>query len=298
MRSIMQKNLLNVLIFLSTPVCGMELWTNVKQWVIQNPSSERTETHVTPLPVLPSELQTSEIVKQLVNISTTRDQALTLLSNYARVNKAIAVYVKTNRIKLQKILDQKFGLSLTTLASGNYDDPKIKTESLEILQNAILFLDTKGSIIEIQPAEVTVNLLIRVIEGNEQVTPGRLNKFIKLLKISLAEKQYPLSAVILGALDNIYTSKTDIFSNSETRNKFFDVIGLNIKSFGTNKLVTQILKLAINKAIKIYGPSLVNTSGVFEYEGSRVTSKTLLEWAKLYGNQEAIKYFESIKKLN
>jgi len=281
----MKKKLL-ILVFLSTPIFGMDYLNQVKRWITQNLSGAPAVPgeQVTPLPTLPPDIQVNEIVKQLLNVSSTRDQALTLLSNYARVNKTIAEYVKNNKDTIKKILDQKFGLSLTALASGNYDDPQIKAEALRVLQNTIL--EFRGKEFEDTINEI-VPLLQTAIENSEQQIT-RLDSFQTLLLISIKEQKYNLAAVILGVLDNFFSTNRLTYSNIN-KYYFINIIKGTISLFGTNKLVTEILILTINKAIKIFGPQFIN---------KKTGNETLLEYVRKSKNKDAIKYFETINKLN
>lgn len=246
-------------------------------------------------PVLPYDVQTSEIIKQLLNISNNRDQALTLLSNYARANKKIADFVKNNKVEIQRLLNEKFGVSLTALASGDYDNPQIKDESIKILlAYADKFRDSEWK-------QYILNLTqyIKTGERNLAITPiNEINALIKLIKSfdirSFDLAKFDVAAVLLGVLNYTFNTNKAVFGKAD-ENAFVDSLKFFTVHMGSNKNYTQIIKLIINTAVKIFGPQVIDKEfGIYFY----FTKTTLLNYVKQFNNLEAIKYLETINKLN
>lgn len=285
------KNLLIIMMFLSTPIFGMDYWNQIKRWITQNPSGAPAVPgeQVTPLPALPAEMQVNEVVKQLLNVSNNRDQALTLLSNYAQVNKAIGNYVKNNKVAIQRLLDQKFGLSLISLASGDYDNPQIKEESIAILKQAALDPTYQ------KWAVYLLNFAGYITTGqrNPALTPDKeLDMLKRWLGFNYPEK-FKVVAVMLGVLNNTFNNNTSIFGEAE-ENTIIDILKDYIRNMGQDKNYTQMLKLIINTAIKIFGPEFINKEKGYYFP----MTGTLLEDVRNSKNQDAIKYLETINKLN
>ncbi|MFZ5954412.1 MAG: hypothetical protein ACOYT8_04940 [Candidatus Dependentiae bacterium] len=247
---------------------------------------------------LPYELQTTEIIKQILNTSSTRDEALTLLSNYAQVNKAIAHYIKENKESIKKILNQKFDLSLTALASGNYDNPNIQQKTLRILKEALVHFA------KIPDAKGQINSLINSIKNQKQtITKQDLKNYLSLFNVSTSNegilcKSEEVSAIILGALNNFFINNRFTFTN-KIGNELLKVFYLGIEDeykiyLGVeNTSNTQILALIIDTVQKIFGSNFINNQPL-EFSWS-LDRKTLREWIKDSGNQEAIKYLEKLK---
>lgn len=284
------KKLLILMLFLNSPIFGMDVWTKIKRWITENPSGTPA-VKTTALPALPSDVQTMEIVKQLLNVSSNRDQALTLLSNYAQVNKAIGNYVKNNKVELQKLLDEKFGLSLIELASGDYDNPQIKTESRRILGHFILADSFKYD--EWKAYIFDVAEYIKTGQGNLATPPlGEIKALSKILRLSYLDK-FKVAAVLLGVLNYTFNNNKAVFGEDE-ENGFVDLLKDFIRHMCTDKNYTQMAKLIINTAVKIFGPQFINkkVGTYFPQTG------TLLNQVRNSKNQEAIKYLETINKLN
>ncbi|MFZ5954579.1 MAG: hypothetical protein ACOYT8_05785 [Candidatus Dependentiae bacterium] len=282
------KKLLILMLFLNSPIFGMDVWTKIKRWVTENPSGAPA-VETTPLPVLPSDVQTTEIVKQLLNVSSNRDQALTLLSNYAQVNKAIGNYVKNNKATIQRLLDEKFGLSLIELASGNYDNPQIKDESISILKQAALTPSYE------KWAGYLLNFAGYITTGqrNPAITPyAELDMLKRWLGFNYPDK-FKVVAVMLGVLNNTFNNNRAAFGEAE-ENTIIDILKDYIGSMGQDKNYTQIVKLIINTAVKIFGPQFINKEKGFYFP----QTGTLLESVRKSTNKEAIKYLETINKLN
>ncbi len=53
---------------------------------------------------LPTEIKTQEIVKQIINSSISRDEALSTISNYSKVDTDLYRYIKTTRLLLDNYL--------------------------------------------------------------------------------------------------------------------------------------------------------------------------------------------------
>lgn len=289
--SIMKKNLLIILVFLSTPIIGMDYWNQIKRWINQNHSGAPAVSgeQVTPLPALPAEMQVNEVVKQLLNVSNNRDQALTLLSNYAQVNKAIGNYIKNNKVAIQRLLDQKFGLSLIALASGDYDNPLIKDESITILKQAA----TNSSYYDSAPYLLNFAGYITGSRINPGIAPtAELSILSRWLGYNYPDK-FKVVAVMLGVLNNTFNNNTAVFGEAE-KNTFIDLLKEYIGSMGQDKNYTQIVKLLINTALKIFGPQFINKEKGYYFP----MTGTLLEHVRNSRNKEAINYLEKINKLN
>ncbi|MFZ5954422.1 MAG: hypothetical protein ACOYT8_04990 [Candidatus Dependentiae bacterium] len=268
------KKLIILILFLNSPIFSMGVWNKIKKWV--------TQPFTSSLPELPSDIQTTEIVKQLLHISNTRDEALTLLNNYAQVNKAIAEYIKENKDTIQKILDQKFGLSLTVLTSGNYNDPNIKAETIKVLQKATHKYSSYSE---------TLNTLITFIKNkNDKITIVNVHMYIGLLARSLLDKDYSLSAALIGVFDN-FINHTHPVLNKNNESQFVDLLKGFISFFGKNKPLTQILISIINQAITLFGPNFIDN----EIGQHMSKSGTLFNFTRTTGNKAAIKYLETIK---
>lgn len=282
------------MVFLSSPIFGMDYLNQIKRWLTEIPQKEQLQSpefiqfeQITQLPELPSDIQTSEIVKQILNISNTRDEALTVLSNYARVNKAIADYIKINKEALQKLLDQKFGLSLTVLASGNYNDPKIKAESLRVLEEGLK---------QMPAVRDHINELIYAIKNkNKIIWDNDLASYLEILCTASLSEKYEIFAATLGTLNNFFNNTRFTFTD-EIGHQLLYLVTFNINAFGKDKTLTQISTLIINMVIKIFGPGFVSNTKIGKSKYG--IKKTVLDWAKDTGNKEAINYLEKINKLN
>lgn len=273
------KNLILLALFMVQPVVSMDLWSKIQDLIITNPSPKQAPRVEKPLPVLPTDIQTSELIKQLLEVSTTRDQALSLLSNYVRVNKTIAQYVKTNKNEIQKLLDKKFGLSLTALASGDYTNPSIKSEALYLLERSPL-TDAIANAIK-NPQAAIANATI--VEATDALRP------------MIKYKQFNVVAAILGALNNFYSTNRLVFdlSNGFT---LWDEFKKNMNDFGQDKDKTVILTLLMQTIIKLFGTSFVNNTKR-PANAYSTDQRTLLEWARESRNKQVIEYLERIKKL-
>lgn len=273
------KNLILLALFMVQPVVSMDLWSKIQDLIITNPSPKQAPRVEKPLPVLPTDIQTSELIKQLLEVSTTRDQALSLLSNYVRVNKTIAQYVKTNKNEIQKLLDKKFGLSLTALASGDYTNPSIKSEALYLLERSPL-TDAIAHAIK-NPQAAIANATI--VEATDE------------LRLMIKNKQFNVVAAILGALNNFYSTNRLVF---DVTNGFtlWDEFKKYMNDFGQDKEKTVILGLLMQTIIKIFGTSFVNNTKRPAHAYS-TDQRTLLEWARASRNKQVIEYLERIKKL-
>ncbi|MFZ5954696.1 MAG: hypothetical protein ACOYT8_06395 [Candidatus Dependentiae bacterium] len=272
------KKLLILILFLNASAFSMDVWTRIQRWIIENPSAEQPKK-TTPLPTLPTDIQTTEIIKQLLNVASTRKQALTLLSNYALVNKEIANYVKNNKKQIQQLINKKFGVSLNMLASGNYDDPETKSESLRILEGS------KAG-----------RSLINAIENADQIiTSQNVEDWLISIRMAYKYGDYEIIATILGAFNNFFSQNRFTFTDDIGKHLLYE-FKYHIKEFGKDEKITQISNLLINTVIKIFGASFVNDTKLARQPYSQ-DRRTLLDWARASGNKEAIKYLESIKKL-
>lgn len=273
------------MVFLSTPIFGMDYWNQIKRWITQNPSGTPAG-ETAPLPALPADMQVTEIINQIINISDSRYEALTIINSYAHTNKTLAQYVTKNKESIKKILDQKFGLSITALASGNYDDTNIKNESIRILLDAAGAFPAQKAIID--------NLVtyINTKERSDSVFLGIGGDIEYLGKIlgSGYPNKFQLAAVVLGTINNAFSNNKVDFKLSEL--EFVDLLKDHIGTMGKDKNWTQIITLIINTAVKIFGPKFIDKEMGYNSEG------TLLDTVRKSNNQEAIKYLETINKLN
>ncbi len=113
-----------------------------------------------------------------------------------QVNKAIAAYVKNNKIEIQKLLDNKFGLSLSALASGNYDNPSIKLAALDLLE-----------------AKMDTTALADAIKNPENViTNHDVTSAIDQIRFLLKVKEFNRVAAILGSFNNFYSTNRFTFN--------------------------------------------------------------------------------------
>lgn len=275
------KKLIILILFLNSSVFAMDVWNKIQNWIIENPSITQPKKS-TPLPTLPTDIQTTEIVKQLLNVASTRQQALTLISNYALVNKEIANYVKNNKKEIQQLINKKFGASLNMLASGNYDDPETKSETLRVLEKSI-----RGRRL--------INLINAIKNTDQIITRQNVKDWLIDMRLAYQGKDYGIIAAILGAFNNFFSQNRFMFTNDIGKDLLYE-LKFDIKKFGKDEKITQISILLINTVIKIFGASFVNDTKIVRQAYSQ-DQRTLLDWAKASGNKEAIKYLESIKKL-
>jgi hypothetical protein len=195
---------------------------------------------------LPYELQTQEIVKQIINTATSRQQAMLSLNNYRHVNKAIAQYIDKNQQLLKNILYERFALE--TLASGAFNNSDVKKRSIAILEEA-----RKYKFMQIDPARDIINL----INSKDRITSQNINSFIALLKRSIKEKNFLLSAAIIGALRYFVNTKRLVF-DPYIKNHFVQVLetvadmGLHSKN-GTAQ-IRELYDIINTFATKEFGP--------------------------------------------
>lgn len=274
----MKKLILLALLMVQSAV-SMDLWSKIQDLIITNPSPKQPPRVEKTLPVLPSEIQINEIINQILEIATTRDEVLTLLSNYVQVNKTIAQYVKNNKNKIQQLIDKKFGLSLTALASGDYTNPSIKSAALSLLERSPL-TDAIAHAIK-NPQAAIANATI--VEATDE------------LRLMIKNKQFNVVAAILGAFNNFYSTNRLVFdvSNGFT---LWDEFKKYMNDFGQDKEKTVILRLLMQTIIKIFGTSFVNNTKRPAHAYSS-DQRTLLEWARESRNKQVIEYLERIKKL-
>lgn len=273
------KNLIFLTLFIVQSAVCMDVWSKIQQLIIVNPSPKQPAQVVKALPVLPSDIQIAELIKQLLEVATTRDQALTYLSSYVQVNKAIAAYVKNNKNEIQKLLDKKFGLSLTALASGNYDNLFIKSEVLNLLEGT-----------------VTISGIVDAIKNPQYaVSNDDIINAIDEIRFFFKEKKYNKIAAVLGVFNHIYTNNRFPF-NQLSGEYLLGEFKKNMTDFGRDKNATTILTLLMQTIIKLFGTSFVNNTKLTAQAFSQ-DQRTLLQWALESNNKELINYLERIKKL-
>ncbi|MFZ5954419.1 MAG: hypothetical protein ACOYT8_04975 [Candidatus Dependentiae bacterium] len=95
---------------------------------------------------------------------------------------------------------------------------------------------------------------------------------------------------MLGTINNAFSNNKVDFKLSEL--EFVDLLKDHIGTMGKDKNWTQIITLIINTAVKIFGPKFIDKEMGYNSEG------TLLDTVRKSNNQEAIKYLETINKLN
>lgn len=173
---------------------------------------ERNEYSDTPVYTLPYELQTQEIIKNIINTATSRQQAMLSLSNYRLVNKAIAQYIDKNREIILNSLAERFAFE--TLASGAFNTSDVKKRTMAVLEEA-----RKYKFMQVDPARDMINL----IHNNNTITAQNINSFMALLKRSVTEKNFLLSAAIIGALRYFVNTKRLIFE-PYIKNHFVQVL--------------------------------------------------------------------------
>ncbi len=69
------KNIIFLTVFMVQSVVCMDVWSKIQQLIITNPSPKQPVQIAKPLPVLPSDIQIAELIKQLLEIAKTRDEA-------------------------------------------------------------------------------------------------------------------------------------------------------------------------------------------------------------------------------
>lgn len=276
------------MVFLSTPIFSMDYWNQIKRWITQNPSGAPAvpTQQVTELPTLPADIKLNEVIKKLIELSRTRSQAQTLIYNYAQVNKEIAAFVKNNKIQLQKLLNQKFGISPAVLASGNYTDPAVKADVLDTLKHIL------KNIKEGITADTLRSLVSALEDPKKVITDLDLEAYLQLFAALNRTENYYLSTIIIGAINNFYNNNRTQFSGN-IEIDFISAIMKSLGEYGKKSGITTVLNYMFNTALKIFGPNFINVQTVHDQK-----LLTLLEYAKSLKNQEAIKYLETINKLN
>lgn len=284
----MKKKLLFILVFLSTPILGIDYWNQIKRWITQNPSGAPAVAgeQVTELPALPADIQINEVIKKLIEISRTRGQAQTLIRNYALVNKEIAAFVKNNKIQLQKLLNQKFGIAPAILASGNYTDPEVKADVLDTLKHIL------KNIKEGMTANTLRSLVNAIEDPKKVITDLDLEAYLQLFAALNRTENYYLSTIVIGAINNFYNNNRTKFS-SNIELDFISAIMKSLGEYGKKHGITTVLNYMFNTALKIFGPNFINVQTIHDQK-----LQTLLDYAKFLKNQKAIEYLETINKLN
>lgn len=176
------------------------------------------------IPPLPREIETQEIVNRIISTATSAKEALQSLDNYRLVNKAIAQYIDTHKQTIKKAIHERF--LLESLASGAYSNSAIKMDSLKILEQGQSY-----KVMHHNPAKELINF----IGNNEKLTAQNINAIISLLKRSIGEKNFLLSATIVGAL-RYFISNKRLVLEPYLKNQFTQILesladmGLQTKS--------------------------------------------------------------------
>jgi hypothetical protein len=239
---------------------------------------------------LPTEIKTQEIVKQIINSSISRDEALSTISNYSKVDTDLYRYIKNNTVALRQLLDQKFGLSLTTLASGEYGNPHIKQETLVILQNEYqksgkrlgvkVMLDGLVDLVNGKTNTRSFNQLNNIFEG--------LSEFFENV---ITTKNYGFLAVILGALKNL--NQFFNFNTVLNKTEYANILNFYASQFKNNKSINaiekQILILLVATGKQLFGKN-------FLLENLKTTTFTgsVIDYVKKINNSQLISLLESI----
>ncbi|MFZ5954652.1 MAG: hypothetical protein ACOYT8_06175 [Candidatus Dependentiae bacterium] len=234
------------------------------------------------IPTLPSEIQIQEIVKQILNTSTTRAEAINTLNNYALTNKSIRQYIQAKKQDLNKLLKQRFGLSLEELASADYKNPTIKEETLRLLQ------EYESTTNHLGLKRVLENLIDSV--KKERVTTNfmGLNNFI--LRPVINTKKYPLIAAVLGAIKNLGDASHE--DTPLNKAEYTQTLKYFISQFKNNKpvddSVRKILNLFVSVGNEIFGNDFIN-----EWQLSTDFPGSVIEYAQTINNPTIVKYLKS-----
>lgn len=205
---------------------------------------EKNEPKPNYMQTLPSELQTKELVQHIINTAESLEQALKSLQSYRSVNKSFRDYVTKNKELIEAALNKKF--LLAALGSGNFKNADVKKQVLSALKETL--------------KKETVNSnrlkdLIDLIDDNKAVSKQNLDYALALLKKSTKEKNFVLSASILGALNNFYINKRLLFE--PTHKKHFEEIMETLADFQSSPADTvsayEIYVLVKNLATKAFG---------------------------------------------
>lgn len=244
------------------------------------------------IPSLPTEIKTEEIVRQIINSSRSRDEALTNISNYATVDTTLFRYIKNNKIELSKLLDQKFGLSFATLATGDYNNPVIKRETLAILQNEYQKIGKKLGV------KLMLDGLVDMINGKTNTRSFyELNNILVGLKDFFENlfntKDYAFIAVIIGAIKNLNAYFN--FNTSSNKTEYLALVNSYISQFKNNKPINpsekQILNLLISTGIQIFGKNFL-----LENHRTAVFTGSINDYAKKINNKTVLELIESYHK--
>jgi hypothetical protein len=230
---------------------------------------------------LPAEIQ-NQLVREIINTSTTRSEALQTLKNYALTNKFNLQLIKESKQFINQLLNQQFDLPLKVLAQGNYDDPIVKQKTLCVLQN---FKPP-----QMHSVKKSKTNLFNAIQTQIPSSLGLFDIRNIIYMGTIKDKNYNLTAVGLGSL-NYFISKLksqedDFYDINTFLDRFSGTIKVFIDSFKKNVYLTpeqsEILDLMMKTGIKIFGKDFSNKM------------PELLEQARITGNQEIIDYLKMI----
>ncbi|BDC34614.1 hypothetical protein Noda2021_05720 [Candidatus Dependentiae bacterium Noda2021] len=205
---------------------------------------EKNESNPTYVQILPYEIQTKELVQQIINTAESLEQALKSLQSYRSVNKSFRDYVTKNKESIEAALNKKF--LLAALGSGNFRNADVKKQVLSALNEA-LKKETVNSI--------RLKDLIDLIDNNKSVSKQNLDYALALLKKSIKEKNFVFSASILGALNYFYINKRLLLE--PTHKKHFEEIMEALADLQSSPAYTasayEIYLLVKNMATKAFG---------------------------------------------
>ncbi|MFZ5954651.1 MAG: hypothetical protein ACOYT8_06170 [Candidatus Dependentiae bacterium] len=242
---------------------------------------------------LPSEIRYGEIIKQIINTAQSRLEAKKSIESYRLTSKEAANYIAQHADSINKILDHKFAASLNELASGNFNNARIKNYAIEVLLNGIIDPETGKEIpswyvTHSKERQEIANILdAEKISKKDLLAYYTFNKIIDLIKFGLDQQNYQISAVALGILKYLSTEPNytqykkkivdHLTSAGKTLISRFAGIPFTGEAF-------QLFDLIINYGLILEGSDFITTG---------LWSGSLLKTARLSNNQQIITYLEN-----
>lgn len=200
------------------------------------------------IPSLPSEILTTELIKKIINVSGTRNEAQRALNNYALVKKANSEYIKKNQSVIKGLLDKRFTLTLNDFASGNWSNQNIKEQSIKILQGPTMY-------IQLEYLKNTVTNLIEAIKTNTNIPSNDFVNYAVLLNNAVEVINFQFAAIILGAI-NKFSSNFALTNDIAARNFFEQIIFYAISYYSQHQQLIeprQMIQLLLKTGKKLFG---------------------------------------------